>query len=150
MGLFSAVNIDGGLIKGTLDGVGGLLTTIREVITGEASPEKKLAALQKIDEMEQQIKVGNLEVNKLEAQNANLFVSGWRPALGWICDIAIGVYYIPRFILGMIFWCMACWKANTLMPMPEMGIMDILGLVGTLLGAATLRTVEHVKGVATK
>jgi Holin of 3TMs, for gene-transfer release len=28
---------------------------------------------------------GQLDVNKEEAKNPNLFVSGWRPAIGWTC-----------------------------------------------------------------
>jgi predicted regulator of Ras-like GTPase activity (Roadblock/LC7/MglB family) len=32
----------------------------------------------------QELAKGQLEVNKVEAAHKSLFVSGWRPAIGWI------------------------------------------------------------------
>lgn len=92
-----------------------------------------------------------IEVNKIEAANPSLFVSGWRPALGWVCVIALGMYYIPRFIFGMGFWCVVAWQTmekGVLPPMPEMGVADILGLVGTMLGSSLIRMHEKTKNVA--
>jgi hypothetical protein len=31
---------------------------------------------------------GQLDANKAEASNPTLFVSGWRPFIGWICGLA--------------------------------------------------------------
>lgn len=90
-----------------------------------------------------------IEVNKVEAASASLFVSGWRPAVGWVCVAALALYYIPRFVLGMVFWCKLAWVSDgVLPPMPEMGIADILGLVFTLLGSATIRMKEKLSNVA--
>jgi hypothetical protein len=44
------------------------------------------------------------QVNKVEAANPNLFVSGWRPAAGWVCTLAMLVYYIPQVGLAIFFW----------------------------------------------
>ena len=33
----------------------------------------------------QELAKGQLEVNKVEAASASLFVAGWRPAVGWSC-----------------------------------------------------------------
>ena len=30
-----------------------------------------------------------LEINKTEAQHASVFVSGWRPAIGWVCCLGM-------------------------------------------------------------
>ena len=30
------------------------------------------------------------DINKIEASSTSLFVSGWRPAIGWICGFAFG------------------------------------------------------------
>jgi hypothetical protein len=35
-----------------------------------------------------------------------------------------------------------------LLPLPEVGVADILGLVGSMLGVAYLRTAEKAMGVA--
>ena len=39
-------------------------------------------------ELKTQLQTANLaqiEVNKLEAQHKSIFVSGWRPSVGWCC-----------------------------------------------------------------
>lgn len=92
-----------------------------------------------------------IDVNKIEAANPSVFVSGWRPALGWVCVIALGMYYIPRFLFGMGFWCILAWKsmeAGVLPPMPEMGVADIIGLVTTMLGSSLIRMHEKTRNVA--
>jgi hypothetical protein len=123
-------------------------------------PAAKLAAQQELQRMQKDellslvgaakdVDVGQLKVNEAEAGSSSLFVSGWRPGVGWVCVVSLALYFIPRFVLGMMFWCRVAWNSEgTLPPMPEMGIGDILGLVGTLLGASTIRMVEKLKGVA--
>ena len=47
--------------------------------------------------------MGQIEVNKVEAANLNVFVSGWRPAIGWGCGAALiyNTLVAPMFHLGM-------------------------------------------------
>ena len=33
--------------------------------------------------------MGQIETNKIEAANLNVFVAGWRPAIGWGCGVAL-------------------------------------------------------------
>ena len=91
-----------------------------------------------------------IEVNKEEAKNASLFVSGWRPFIGWVCGIALFLYYIPLFVIGMGLWVWACIEAKGLVPRPDLGIMEVLGLVTSLLGMGAIRMMEKIKGVASK
>jgi len=51
----------------------------------------------------QEISKGQLEVNKVEAAHKSLFVSGWRPAIGWICGFALMYSTILAPILGIWF-----------------------------------------------
>lgn len=83
-----------------------------------------------------------------EPASGSLFVTGWRPAIGWVCAASLAVYYLPRFVLGTVLWFRAGWAQGEVPPMPEMGIGDILGLVGALLGMSWLRTAEKKAGVA--
>lgn len=89
------------------------------------------------------------DINKIEAANPSLFVAGWRPGLGWMCVTAMSLYYLPKFILGAAFWSADVINAGHLIPYPDLGIADIGGLVATLLGMGTMRTVEHLAGKAT-
>ena len=43
-----------------------------------------------------------LEVNKVEAKHSNIFVSGWRPAIGWICGFSIGYHFILEPVIQYI------------------------------------------------
>jgi hypothetical protein len=36
----------------------------------------------------------NRDINKAEATHSNIFVSGWRPFIGWICGIALAFQYL--------------------------------------------------------
>ena len=88
---------------------------------------------------------GQLEINKAEAGNASVFVSGWRPAVGWICGIALGYQYIMRPIVS---WGVIA-LGHPLPPMP--GLDDNLWqLLFGILGMGGLRTFEKVQGVAAK
>ncbi|MBC7908314.1 MAG: hypothetical protein H7Y60_16425 [Rhodospirillaceae bacterium] len=114
------------------------------------SDEERLqaqAVLEKLKQHEDELQV---ELNKIEAANSSVFVAGWRPAIGWVCAASLAVYYIPRFAVGTGLWVWACLAATPphLVPVPEMGISDILGLVGSLLGMSWLRTAEKKAGVA--
>jgi hypothetical protein len=92
--------------------------------------------------------LAQVEVNKIEAAHSSVFVAGWRPAIGWVCAAAMALYYIPMALVGTGLWAWACIQAGVIVPRPEMGIIEIIGLVTSLLGMGTLRTTEKLNGVA--
>jgi len=157
-GLISGINIDGSLIKDTLSGLGGLMQDIRSAITGKVSPEKEAEILQKVAENEQSLMIAQTEINKIEAASSSVFVAGWRPAIGWVCAISIGSYYIPQALMAVVLWSIQCimvmWEtpdiAKVALPaFPGIfGWEQLFGLVLAMLGVGTLRTAEKLKGVA--
>lgn len=90
-----------------------------------------------------QIAVAQNNVNAVEAASNRLFVSGWRPFVGWICACAIGFKYIGGPLLVMV----AAYFGHAI-ELPDVGAEDLMVLLGGMLGLGTLRTVEKVKGVA--
>ena len=86
---------------------------------------------------------GQMDVNKAEAASPSPFTSGWRPAIGWVCGLALLFQYILRPVLmwfGVI-------TGHQWPPLP--GIDDNLWqLMLGLLGLGGLRTFEKTKGVA--
>jgi hypothetical protein len=112
------------------------------------SDEERLQAQAVLEKLKQHQDELQVELNKIEAASSSVFVAGWRPAIGWVCAASLAVYYIPRFVMGTTLWCLAAWGQQALPPLPEMGIGDILGLVGSLLGMSWLRTAEKKAGVA--
>ena len=92
--------------------------------------------------------LAQVEVNKIEAGHSSVFVAGWRPAIGWVCAASMALYYIPMALVGTGLWVWACMQAGVIVPRPEMGTGEIIGLVMSLLGMGTLRTSEKLRGVA--
>jgi hypothetical protein len=88
---------------------------------------------------------GQTDVNAVEAANPNLFVSGWRPFIGWVCGIALAYQYVmaPLFI-----WVASSLHITLISPPKLDG--TLWELVFALLGMGGLRTFEKVKGVASK
>jgi hypothetical protein len=85
------------------------------------------------------------DINKAEATNQSLFVSGWRPACGWVCALALAYQYLIRPLSGTIAVIF-----NIMLPILP-GLDDNLWqLLMGMLGMGGLRTFEKVQGVASK
>ena len=90
----------------------------------------------------QQLQLGQIEVNKVEAAHKSLFVAGWRPAIGWTCAIALFWFYVGRpFAIGL------AGAFGQELYVPSIEVDTLYQLVLALLGMGTLRTFERIKGV---
>lgn len=101
-----------------------------------------------------QVQLGQIDINKIDAASGNRFNSGWRPFTGWVCGGSLALVYIPKAIFLSVLWAYQAWSmihagGSTLPPYPDLGVTDLIGLLGALLGMSTLRTIDKVKGVAT-
>jgi hypothetical protein len=88
--------------------------------------------------------MAQVEVNKIEAQHKSIFVAGWRPAVGWVCAIALAY----NFILRPIAMYGAFLAGVDLTDAPELNITELMAILAGMLGLATNRTYEKTKGVA--
>ena len=79
---------------------------------------------------------GQLEVNKVEAAHHSVFVSGWRPCIGWVC--ALGLFY--NVILANII---GIW-----IDVPEVDTTLLVPVMMGMLGIGAMRSYEKVKGVS--
>lgn len=85
------------------------------------------------------------DTNKIEAASTSLFVSGWRPAVGWVC----GAGMASTFVVGPFFtWAAALAGHPT--PWPELDTGTLMTCLMGMLGLGTLRTYEKKNGVAAK
>jgi len=135
----AGINIDVGSVLG---GIGSLAKDIRSAITGEISPEQKAEIQQKLLEIENQGLQAQIEVNKIEAQNASVFVSGWRPAVGWCCVMGLAYSFL---IQPLCTWAASFWSLPAPPPL-DMSVLFQL-LVG-MLGLAGFRSWEKAQSVA--
>lgn len=90
--------------------------------------------------------LAQIEVNKVEAQHASIFVAGWRPFIGWVCGISLATYYIPRTVLSAALWTWSCLKTGALVPYPDMPLGDLLSLLGGMLGLGIIRQIGKNSG----
>ena len=78
----------------------------------------------------QELMKSQIEVNKVEAANSNLFVSGWRPFIGWTCGLGMFGNFITipfaNFVLALleIAIVIPLVPLETMMPV----LMGMLGL----------------------
>lgn len=90
--------------------------------------------------------MAQIEVNKVEAASASLFVAGWRPFIGWTCGVAYGYSFVLQpalvFLAALFHWPLD--KAQLpILEMGELGVM-LFGMLG-LAGYRTYEKVAHTK-----
>jgi hypothetical protein len=89
--------------------------------------------------------MAQIEVNKIEAQSPSLFVSGWRPAIGWICALGMAGNFITIPFTNMILEI-----AGYDVALPLIDMETLLPVLLGMLGLGAMRTVEKVKQVDRK
>ena len=133
----------GGIIESVGKIAGDLITTDKEKMQMEIENRKLDLEEKKID---QAVNLAQIDVNREEAKNSNLFVSGWRPYIGWGCGTAFlyAAMFEPimRFIAQVVF----DYKG----PFPQLDTNLTMQVLFGLLGIAGMRTYEKTKGVASK
>lgn len=97
-------------------------------------------------ELETQVQLAKAQtdINQEEAKNPSLFVSGWRPAVGWTCVLGLIYTFIVQPLLS---WYSANGKFSA---PPALDMGTLLMLLGGMLGLGGMRTVEKINGVAAK
>jgi hypothetical protein len=85
------------------------------------------------------------EINKIEAGHQSIFVSGWRPYIGWVCGMAIAWAFL---VAPMLSWLLPVMGVVAVVP--PLQTEFLLELVFAMLGLGGLRTFEKLKGVAAK
>jgi len=130
---FSLAGLLGGSVGQAAEGVA---SAINQFV--ETSEEKKAAEIL-LMKVQQEPDKWQAEINKIEAGHSNMFISGWRPALGWLCAIALGWGWVLAPILEFIF-------PERKMPAIELG--QAVSLVMAMLGMGALRSYEKKSGIA--
>jgi hypothetical protein len=134
--VLSAIPIIGDVLKGIIE------------IIDKSVPDKDAAAkmqqdvTMKVMEIQFALQNGQIEVNKVEAANQNLFVSGWRPAIGWTCALALFWQFV-----GYDMTVFGLSVMNSSIVAPKLIASDnLFELVLAMLGLAGFRSYEKTKG----
>jgi len=109
----------------------------------QAAAKLELMKLQQNGELTQI--AGQMEINKVEAASSSIFVSGRRPAIGWIC----GAGFAVQFVIGPL----AEWGSSLAghpVKFPTMDTGTMMPLLLGMLGLGGLRTAEKLQDKASK
>lgn len=130
-------------ITAVLDIGGKLIDRLWPDPVQAANAKLELAKLHANGEL--QIIAGQLDINKAEAANPSLFVSGWRPFVGWVCGVGLAMQFL---IAPLITWGAAVIGKTIVLPPLDLAIL--ITMLGGMLGLGGLRTVEKINEVARK
>ena len=122
---------------------GDTLKTVGTVIddlhfSGEEKEKLKL----QMKEIDAKLKEKQLDINKVEAGHRSIFVSGWRPFLGWVSGLSIGYVYLFQPLLDMILQMFGV-KVNWVV----LDLGQLMPLILGMLGLGGLRSFEKAKGL---
>ena len=105
------------------------------------SDEERAAGAIVMAKIKQEPQKWQHELNKAAIESRNVFLAGWRPALGWVCAVSLGLYFIPQYFMASILWVRLSWSADKLVAFP-VGSEAVMELVIALLGMGAIRTVD--------
>lgn len=120
----------------------GLVSKIPDILDRVLPGDSEDIKLKKLDLQQQltnaflQSDVIQTEVNKVEASHESLFVSGWRPAIGWICAFAFAYTYgfgplVDAYLIN-----------KGMLPLPDLNTKELSTVLMGMLGMGSLRTLE--------
>lgn len=109
--------------------------------TQAATAKLELIKLQQSGELTQI--VGQMDINKAEAGNASVFVSGWRPFIGWTCGAAFAYKFVlaPAVAFGLT-------ALGHPIELPVLDFTEMSTVLLGMLGLGGMRSLEKIKGVA--
>tara|TARA_E500000318_G_scaffold77052_1_gene71791 strand:+ start:485 stop:880 length:396 start_codon:yes stop_codon:yes gene_type:complete len=131
------------MIEHLIGPVTGLLDKFVEDKDQKARLAHEIATL--AERQSHEIAKAQIEVNQREADHQSFFVSGWRPAVGWVCCIGLACNYlfIPMANFAFVL-------SDSSVTVPALDLSEMMPVLLGMLGLGSLRTWEKTKGVARK
>lgn len=136
------VNIDvGGIAAGAFDLIDKLFTTDKD----------RMDAKIKVIELQQAGQLAQIGVNQNEAKHENVFVSGWRPFIGWVCGLAFAYHFLVQPFLVFAAWLVANFYGFFLPvdQLPSLSLSELMPVLMGMLGLGAYRTYEKFTGTNT-
>jgi hypothetical protein len=135
MGFLSTIL--GGGVTEPIDAIGRVIDELH------TSKEEKLTHAELMERLRQKPMLAQAAINQVEAQHRSMFVAGWRPAVGWVCVVALAYIWMIRPLFGDLIGL-----AGRPLPPLDITAVDVIALLAPLLGIGGYRTVEKLSGKA--
>ncbi len=132
-------------------GISSVVESVGKVIGDLHTSDKERMELElESKRIDQAIDLGQMEVNKVEAANQNLFVAGWRPAIGWV---GAGAMFYQFLLYPLLVWAWVWLQAEGYVPKevkppPMLDTEALWVILSGMLGIAGMRSFEKSRGVA--
>lgn len=137
MSFFSKLLGGGDVVKSIGDTLDNLVTSDEERLEKQLEITK---AEREFDYLEAKLiseqNIAQTAVNVAEAKSGNLFVAGWRPAIGWVGAIALFYQFIVYQLL--------LWLPNIEAP-PHIESGELYTIITGMLGIAGMRSFDKLK-----
>lgn len=118
-------------------------TVLDKVIPDNNAKQKAKQEIEKaLIDNAAKINLTQAETNKIEAAHRSVFVSGWRPFLGWCSGLGFAWVFV---VSPVAQWVLALQGITLVLPQLQTDVLMELTLA--MLGLAGLRTWEKSKGL---
>lgn len=84
--------------------------------------------------------MAQIQVNQAEGNHESVFVSGWRPFIGWVCGFSFAYHVIAVPLI--VFVSTIIGKP---VPLPAFDVMLLMNVLFGMLGLGGFRTYEKVQ-----
>ncbi len=134
-------------------GIGSLVKSIGAIADDlTTSDEERLKIALKDKQIDAGLVMGQLDINKTEAQHKSVFVAGWRPAIGWVGAFALAYQFI---VYPLLMWGWAWLQASgvvpdSVTPPPVLPTDALWVIVSGMLGIGSMRSFDKAKGNSTE
>jgi len=122
----------------------GAVSDLASTVINKIWPDKSEAEKQQIAAAVMVVQ-GQLDINKAEAANPSVFVSGWRPFIGWVCGSACAWNWIGIPVVKVL---LAFFSVSLVVSQAD--LTEMLPILMGMLGLGGLRTIEKMNNVAAK
>ena len=129
------------------------------------SDDERLSHAEVMQRIRQEPSQWQHQLNLINAADAKLWNSGWRPALGWIGAVSLALFFIPQYVSASFIWGAACYELITSVdqlviqhdgraqlafalpayPVDAQGLMELVIL---LIGGVAIRSIDKANGTA--
>ena len=130
-------------ISSAVGGIAGPLFGLMDDLF--TSDEERANAKIKLLEMEQKGELAQISVNLKEADSEHLFVSGWRPAVGWVCVASFGYTFVLQPFATFVALTFGLDQA-VVAALPELDLGAMMPVLLGMLGLGAMRTYEKHTG----
>lgn len=114
---------------------------VNKILDFIPDPKQKLDAQMQIMASLQAWDAQQIQINAVEAANANIFVSGWRPFIGWVCGAAYAYSFVLQPFLAFGFLAF-----GHDIKLPVLGLSELSPVLIGMLGLGGMRSWEKIKG----